>query len=114
MLKQLTKVQPLSSSCNEHLLQELSCEESSVYIGGFNITNNTDLTQTFYPFSSTRKPKVQSLGPQKTGEYGTDYLLYNTSQDGFAPALYKIDDPGGDYEFYTNAGNTDIRGIGPM
>ncbi|MFN5952906.1 MAG: hypothetical protein ACK6A9_12180 [Dolichospermum sp.] len=98
------------SSVDEALLQELSSDESSVFIGGFSLVNDTDRTQTFNTFGQTVPSKRSVLQPGQSGNYSGEFVTYNSSRDGYTPTQQPVD-PNGAYHFYTQGNNTILGGI---
>ncbi len=94
----------------EDLLEELSCNETSVLVGGFRITNNTDRTQTFYPFSSTVPLERNVLQPGSSKDTSGNYILFNSSRNSYVPKLQEVD-PTGQYQFGTQGNQTFVSGI---
>lgn len=76
---------------DKNWLSELSSEEASSVVGGFQVVNDSGGTRRFYNFGANLVPQSQTLQPDQQGDYQGEYILYNTSQTGFEPALVKVD-----------------------
>ncbi|MBD2293138.1 hypothetical protein H6G06_06465 [Anabaena sphaerica FACHB-251] len=98
------------NSSNEHLLLELNSHEASAISGGFSLANDTDRTQTFSTFGATVPSQRYVLQPGGSGNYGGDYVQYNSSRDAYVPIQQQVD-PNGSYHFITQGNNTRLVGF---
>ncbi|MDZ8187640.1 MAG: hypothetical protein RMX96_22665 [Nostoc sp. ChiSLP02] len=99
-----------SNSFNQDLLGDLSCDEASEIFGGFSLKNETDRTQTFYPFASNIERQRQVLQPGESNNYKGNFVDYNSSRSGYIPVLASVD-PNGSYHFITQGDMTRLVGI---
>jgi hypothetical protein len=99
-----------SNSSNEDLFHELSCDEASTIVGGFLLKNDTDKTQTFYPFAANIERQREVLQPGGSGNYAGSFVDYNSSRTDFIPATATVD-PNGQYHFITQGDMTRLVGI---
>ncbi|AFY47420.1 hypothetical protein Nos7524_1544 [Nostoc sp. PCC 7524] len=106
----ISKTKNLFNSYESDLLYELSNQETSAITAGFSLKNNTDRTQTFYPFASTLSPKQRVLQPGKSGNFPGNYVLFNSSRTQFKPVIEPVKSDG-EYQFLTQGDETLLRGI---
>ncbi|TBR58299.1 hypothetical protein BLD44_010025 [Mastigocladus laminosus UU774] len=109
-----------SNSCDKYLLGDLSCDqiladlssdEASVIIAGFNVKNSLTGQKSFYTLSVTQPPTQHLLNSQQSGSYTGSHILYNSSLSTYKPVLQSIDDQNGSYSFTQDQDNVRFAGI---
>ncbi|MBE9002039.1 hypothetical protein IQ274_28510 [Nostoc sp. LEGE 12447] len=92
----------------ETMICELTSHEASLVSGGFEITNDTRGTRTFFPFSASSVPTRRTLAPGASGTYTEDYVLFNSTKNGFNPVVQPAS---GSLSFAEEDNSIFLRGI---